>query len=311
MTGSPPPDDKRVAHTLPTTIPASDLARYSPSRDPDMERDIGRYVEIEAPDESVQNVELIKTEVIAGVPHSIWDVTTDKSRWWVIDNLTNLYSQEHFPSLDFTLSFHVGLMMRLRSRPAGAKSEDPSPFDEVLRRQEQSKSAYDHAVEPEDYQAVALQLRECLLSLLPAMRRHIAVEADAMPAQEGNFIAWYEALMNAACPGGSNKELRHFLKSTARETWQLVSWLVHDRDADDSTLLIAIHSCDNVAGHSMQVLERHARGPVDECPVCQSRNIRSHYDPFLGEEGEYYLTCGACRWTNHPGGDEETEDTDA
>ena len=127
-----------------------------------MERDIGRYVEIEAPDENVQNVELVKTEVIAGVQHSIWDVTTDKHRWWVIDNLTNLYSQEHFPSLDFTLSFHVGLMMRLRSRPEGAKSDEPTPFDEVLRRQEQFKSAYDRAVEPEDYQAVALQLRECL-----------------------------------------------------------------------------------------------------------------------------------------------------
>jgi hypothetical protein len=281
-------------------MPAAELERYNPVRDPDVERDIARYVENEAPDETVQNVELIKTEVVAGTKHSIWDVVTDKNRWWVIDNMTNLYSQQHFPSLDYTLSFHVGMMMRIQSRPAGAQSAEPSPFEEVFRRQEQAKNTYDHAVQAEDYQSVAVHLRECLLSLLPALRRHIPVAQDALPSQEGNFIAWYEALMNAVCPGRSNKELRQFLKNTARDTWQLVSWLVHDRDADATGLLIAIHSCDNVVGHSVQLLERQERKSVDKCPICHSRDIRSHYDPFLGTEGEYYLSCGSCRWTNRP-----------
>ena len=48
--------------------------------------------------------------------------------------LTNLYSQKHFPSLDYTLSFHIGLMMRLKSRSDRVSASDPSPFDEVLRR---------------------------------------------------------------------------------------------------------------------------------------------------------------------------------
>ena len=298
MTDSP---DAPGDHTFPPPlIPATELKRYSPFRDPDVEQEIARYVEIEAPDESVHNVELVKSEVIAGIKYSIWDVATDKTRWWVIDNMTNLYSQTHFPSLDYTISFHVGLMMRMQSRPTGAQSDDPSPFDEVLRRQEQAKNAYDQAVEAEDYQSVAVQLRECLLSLLPALRRHIQVPPEAAPPQEGNFIGWYEALMNIACPGRSNKELRQFLKGAAKDTWQLVAWLVHDRDIDATALLIAIHACDNVVGHSVQVLERQERSVVDSCPLCHSRDVRSHYDRFIGAEGAYYLTCGSCRWTNHP-----------
>ncbi len=80
---------------------------------------------------------MVKTEYVMGTAYEIWDVTTDKDRWWVITNLTNLYSQQHFPSLDYTLSFHIGLMMRLRSRDGGG-SDDPDPFDEVMRRQEQA-----------------------------------------------------------------------------------------------------------------------------------------------------------------------------
>jgi len=92
-------------------MPARELSRYSPERDPDSEQDIARYVEIEAPGETVQNVERIRKEVVLGETYEIWDVTTDKGRWWVITNLTNLYSQQHFPSLDYTISFHIGLIV--------------------------------------------------------------------------------------------------------------------------------------------------------------------------------------------------------
>src|SRR5438045_1437273 len=111
------PNDDTTPHDCvvpPPALPAADLARYSPSRDPDSERGIAEYIEIESHgEEVVQNVELIKTEIVAGEKYEIWDVTTDKERWWVLTNPTNLYSQKTFPSLDYTLSFHVGLMMRV------------------------------------------------------------------------------------------------------------------------------------------------------------------------------------------------------
>lgn len=294
-----PPDDCVLP---PPPIPAGDLARYSPSRDPDSEQDIALYVEGQSRgEEVVQNVELIKTEIVAGEKYQIWDVITDKDRWWVIDNMTNLYSQKSFPSLDYTLSFHIGLMMRIQSRPAGAEASEPSPFDEVFRRQEQARDLFDRAVEAEDFQAVGAQLRECLLSLLPAMRRRVTVPDAVEQPQAGNFLAWYDLLMGTLCAGASNKELRQYLKHTARDTWQLVGWLVHDRDANKTAASIAIHACETVVGHSIQVLRRNARDFTETCPVCKSRDIRSHFDPFLGDDGDYYSTCGSCRWSSHDG----------
>ena len=90
-------------------LPPDQLGRYSPARDFYAEKDIAEYVLSQARDETVQNVERVKTEYVMGAPYEIWDISTDKDRWWVITNPTNLYSQRHFPSLDYTLSFHVGL----------------------------------------------------------------------------------------------------------------------------------------------------------------------------------------------------------
>ncbi len=50
--------------------------------------------------EQVKHVERVKTEHVMGERYEIWDVTTDKGRWWVLTNVTNLYSQTLFPSLD-------------------------------------------------------------------------------------------------------------------------------------------------------------------------------------------------------------------
>ena len=176
-----PSDDDCVVPDHP--VPPEEIGRYSAERDPDAEQDIANYIHAEARDETVQHVEKVKTEYVMGDPYEIWDVTTDKNRWWVITNLTNLYSQKHFRSLDYTLSFHIGLMMRLRSRPEGADSSDPQPFDEVFRRQEQAKERHDRAIEAEDYQSVGMQLRECLLSLISVMRRRVELHTEIVKTE--------------------------------------------------------------------------------------------------------------------------------
>jgi hypothetical protein len=289
-----------MCHATPA-MPAEELTRYSVSRDPHSESDIAQYVEGQARDEEVKHVEKIKEEIVAGEKYVIWDVTTDQDRWWVITNMTNLYSQRYFPSLDYTLSFHVGLMMRLRSRPEGADSSNPTPFDEVFRRQEQAKHRHDRAIEAEDFQSVGMQLRECLISFIAAMRRAANITSDVEHAQDSNFLAWSSVLMDMLCPGDSNKELRQYLKNTAKDTWQFVNWLTHDRNASEVTSSIAIHGCDTVIGHFIQVLHRSKTEKVKECPLCKSRDIRPHYDPGIQPSGDYFLICGKCEWTNHPG----------
>jgi hypothetical protein len=299
-----PKTDECTVHTHP--VPPSELGRYSVDRDPHSEMDIARYVEVEARDEQVQHVERVKREIVAGEIYDIWDVTTDKDRWWVFTNLTNLYSQKHFPSLDYTLSFHIGLMMRLRSRSLGADASDPSPFDEVLRRSEQAESKHDGAIEVEDFQAVGMLLRESLISLVGAVRRRTELAPGVEKPQDSNFVGWTEVLMNQLCGGGSNQELRQHLKNTAKETWQLVSWLTHTRSATKRASSIAIHACRTVIGHFIQLLEREQSGDIDRCPLCKSMNVRTHFDMAIPPDGAYYASCGVCDWTNHPAAPEES-----
>ena len=283
-------------------IPAEELSQYSVDNDAHSEKDIASYVEGQAHDEVVQHVEKIKNEIVLGDTYEIWDVTTDKDRWWVISNWTNLYSQHHFPSLDYTLSFHIGLMMRLKSRSDRVDGSNPTPFDEVFRRQEQAEHRHDSAVEAEDYQAVGMLLRESLISLIAALRRRTEIPTKIDHPQDANFVAWAEVLMNQLCSGSSNKELRQHLKTLAKETWQLANWLTHDRSASRTASSIAIHSCQTVIGHLIQILERERTDRIDQCPVCKSRNIRSHFDISIEPDGDYFMSCGVCDWNNHPEG---------
>ena len=291
--------DECVVHTHP--IPPEELDRYAIEADPLSEKDIANYVENQAPDESIQHIEKIKREIILGDVYEIWDVTTDKDRWWVITNLTNLYSQKHFPSLDYTLSFHIGLMMRMRNRSDRVDSSAPTPFDEVFRRVEQAESKHDSAIEAEDYQGVGMLLRESLISLVGVLRRQIELPGEIDRPKDSDFNGWTDVLMNELCGGNSNKNLRQHLKNTAKETWQLVNWLTHSRNSNKTASSIAIHSSQTVIGHFIQIFERDRIDLTEVCPVCKSRNIRTHFDIDIPPDGDYFVSCGVCDWTNYLG----------
>lgn len=182
----------------------------------------------------------------------------------------------------------------------GANAEEKTPFDEVFRRQEQAKNRLDNAIEPEDYQAVGMQLRECLLSLIGVLRQRVSIAPDIEKPQDSNFNEWSTILLNKLCGGSSNQELRHYLKNTASHTWQLVNWLTHYRNANQTTSTIAVYACDTVIGNFAQILEREKIDQTSQCPACKSRHIRTHFDISIEPEGDYYLTCGICGWSNHP-----------
>ncbi|MDO9452838.1 MAG: hypothetical protein Q7J29_08245 [Stagnimonas sp.] len=288
-----------VVHDHP--VPANELGRYSVDRDPHSEHDIASYVEGQAREETVLHVERVKREVVLGDVYDIWDVTTDKDRWWVITNLTNLYSQKYFPSLDYTLSFHIGLMARMRSRSGSIDPNEPTPFDEVIRRADQAEARLGAAVEVEDFQAVGMLLRESLISLVQALRRRVPLQEPIEKPKDADFVGWSELLMNELCAGGSNKELRQHLKNTAKESWQLANWLTHTRSATKTASSIAKNSCQNIIGHYIQILEGGRSDKIGTCPVCKSSDIRTHFDIAIPPDGSYYSSCGVCDWTDHSG----------
>ncbi|HEY5237403.1 MAG TPA: hypothetical protein VIJ62_03400 [Rhizomicrobium sp.] len=291
-------------HVLPPDhpLPADLLGRYSPERDFYAEKEIAEYVEGQSRgEEVVQNVERVKTEYIMGAPYEIWDVSTDKDRWWVITNPTNLYSQKHFPSLDYTLSFHIGLMMRVRSRSAKEGESDPSPFDEVIRRQVQAADRLETAIEAVDFQAVGMQLRECLISLVAVARRRIELDESDERPKDADVVGWNRALMGKLCSGEKNDELRNYMKTLVEKVWPLVNWLTHHRSANKTAALICVDSVDTIVGHYAHLLSRERADRTDQCPRCASRNVRIYFDIEIEPDGAYFEACRACDWNSHPG----------
>ncbi len=101
---------------IPPAIPKPELHKLM-FRHSELEAQaIKEYVGSQARDEIVLHLEKVASERIFGRDHDVWDVHTDKERWWVVTEPTNLYSQRLMPSLDYTLSFHIGLMARVAAR---------------------------------------------------------------------------------------------------------------------------------------------------------------------------------------------------
>jgi hypothetical protein len=300
-------EDDKVSdgeHTFPPDkpLPPDALGRYTLGHDPHEEAEIADYVNGQCRgDETVQYVERVKTEYVSGERYDAWDVHTDNQRWWVLTNITNLYPQAQFPSLDYTLSFHIGLMHRMLASQEHRHDHEPDPFEEVYRRRDEVSDQIVEALEAEEFQATAMRLRECLITLIGAVRRRIDLPVGGEFPKDADVPGWNEVLINHFCPGESNKTLRQYLKTTADRTWQLVNWLTHDRDANKTEAIIAHEAVGVQIGHFIQLVIRDRVDLVEQCPQCSSRDIRSYYDSEIEPDGAYYQRCRACDWNDHPG----------
>ena len=123
---------------------------------------------------------------------------------WVITSPTNLYSQHGFPSLDFTLSFRIGVTARIVERWRGAPNNaQKARMPPVWRRWEQAAETLDMAQEAEDFQAVGMKCRECLLELVRSLSRPGIVPSHEDPPQGSNFLAWLGFIANNVAAGTS------------------------------------------------------------------------------------------------------------
>ncbi len=231
---------------VPPAMPVEALSSYVLETG-DKKEDIRSYVEWQAPDETVKHLEKVKTESIYGQKMDAWDVQTDMNRWWVITNPTNLYSQENFPSLDYTLSFHVGLTTRMNQ--AKMCKEQESAHDDVTQlfnRLARVSDTLFAAQNQEDFQSVGMKCRECLLNIVQSFgKEYVALDEQGTP-QSGNFIAWSEFITDRIASGASNERLRSYLKTISKSTWQFVNWLTHAQNAGKYDGSIAVDATENV-----------------------------------------------------------------
>ena len=263
--------------------------------------EVREYFEWQAPDLKVTFLQKVYSETVLNTRHDVWDIHTNKDRWWVITGGTNLYSQAQFPNMDLALTFHIGLMLRI-PRTVEQQENDVRilPFEPVLEKMEEVGDAMSQAHNLADYQAVGVRCRETLLALISAAQ-DAAVWTDS-PPQRANFRAWTKIIFNDLLPSETNKERRGAIKQTLESAWTFTNWLTHAKSATwlDADMAHALtQQAVNIA--TTQIL-RVLRGVPEECPQCGS----PYLEPECGENSAApdvvweRPTCTECDWTGRP-----------
>jgi hypothetical protein len=79
---------------IPPALPKTELSKPLFRQSEVEAQRIREYIEWQTHgEEAVLHVEKVASERVFARDYDVWDVHTDKERWWVITNPTNLYSQ--------------------------------------------------------------------------------------------------------------------------------------------------------------------------------------------------------------------------
>ena len=286
----PPPGD----HTIPPP-PAKHILGSFTLANPTSKRAVSDYVETQARSEKVSHAEKVKSEHILGRDHDCWDVHTNKDRYWVITSPSNLYSQHYFPSLDFTLSFHVGVTARILARSRGAPDDaQKARLMPAWRRWEQAAETLDMAQEAEDFQAVGVKCRECLIQFIRSLAKPGMVPPGEAAPQRGNFLSWSELIANAVAGGPSAERIRGHLKAIAKSAWELAAWLTHANAGTRQDAVFVLDATHTVLAAFGSAVIRHESGSPERCPNCGSYKLDVGYNPELPRP--YVSECEECGW---------------
>jgi hypothetical protein len=250
---------------IPPPVPLEVLPHFTLNTPAHKERGIREYVEWQAKGEKVKHAERVTTETIFGRRHEVWDVHTDKTRWWVITQPTNLYSQALFPSMDYTLSFHIGLMARVE---AAERGRGPGANRDRL----------------------ASAWRPWMQAAAQSLADETMVPAGAEAPKRADFIHWAELLADHFAGGSSAAEVRGYLKALSRSAWQLVNWVTHASNAARPDAAVALTATEAVLVAFGSASVRNKVGRPTRGPRCRSYILI----PDETEDGRTALICESC-----------------
>jgi hypothetical protein len=232
------------------------------------------YVEDQA-GESVIHLEKVASELVGLARHDIWDVHCADSRWWVVTDPTNLYSQTDFKSRDVVLTFHVGLMARVWQLQERKVPVAPAPallLPGSWRRWQQAFEAYDSGDEAENFQGVGVRLRECLVSFVGETRSDDLVPMGQTAPKASDFKGWTGLLANGLAAGESSARLRSYPKKLSAETWDYVNWLTHAKNAIRLDAEIGLKASEHLLGTFTAARLRHEK-TNRRCEGCGSYRV--------------------------------------
>ncbi|MGO8921123.1 MAG: hypothetical protein ACLQJR_35000 [Stellaceae bacterium] len=287
---------------IPPALPHEALPSLLFERDEDEELAIREYIMWQARDEKVTHLEKIATETALGRNLDAWDVYTDTARWWVITSPTNLYRQNLFPSLDYTISFHVGVTARMMSqRDPGVPLPEQALLLGPWRKWEQAAEALDEADEAEEFQAVGMRCRECLIAFVKKFAKSEMVPADREAPKRSDVVGWCELIAHFLAHGASAEHVRNYLKATSKATWHLVSWLTRAETATRMDAELAIDTTQHVLAVFGRAMFRQQHGNPKQCPACGSYMIGLRYLPEGSGLDEPVPGCRRCGWVSDQG----------
>lgn len=260
--------------------------------------EVREYFEWQAPDLSITFMQKVYSEAVLNARHDVWDIHTDKDRWWVITGGTNLYSQAQFPNMDLALTFHIGLTLRIpRSEQQQIDDFRVIPFGAVFEKLEEATDALSQALSLTDYQAVGMRCREALLDLIGAAQD--AAEWTDSPPKRADFRAWTEIICNEILPGDSNKERRGAAKGALESAWTFSNWLTHAKSATWVDADMATSLAQHATGIATSLILRAVRGVPAECPQCKSPHLQPEQAENPTSPGQLWERprCADCGWT--------------
>lgn len=266
------------------------------------EHAIRQYVESETSrdhDDPVSLVQRVGRRRVGGRAHELYDVwTANGGRWWVITNMTNLYSQSDFNSIDEAFTYHLGLCLILGERfKVEADEEQAEVVSRAWRRYAKAAEAMSEAEEAEDFQAVGIRCREALLALARQHADATWVSPRTEPPKAGDFKGWlgvYSASLTTGRAGA-------YLRGVAEKTWDLVVWLQHYGDATEWDAELVLDATAHLLRSFTLIRVRYERGAMRRCPECDSYRVTEEGD---AEERDGRLgyaandVCLACGWTS-------------
>jgi hypothetical protein len=261
------------------------------------------YFEGQAPDLKIEFIQKVYTESILGHLRDVWDIHTDKDRWWVITNPTNLYSQEQFPNIDLAVTFHVGLCLRMpRSEKQKLCDLPIEPFMQCYRYMSEASEALSHAEEVLDYQSIGVRCREALLAFVDVAQTVMPWTSVEEKAKRADLRAWAEHVCSVTMAGESHKERRHLFKGQLESAWTFANWLTHSKNSKWYDAEAAVSTTENAITLCTSAVIRHMRGVPETCPACGShrlspeRGFRADLPKIEWERP----TCTKCDWTGEP-----------
>jgi hypothetical protein len=251
-----------------------------PATEEDEQR-VRDYMEGQAQDLTVTFVQKVYEENIVNHIHAVWDVHTNKDRWCVMTNPMNLYSQEQFPNMDYAVTFHVGLCIRIpRSEKQRATDLPVEPFAGVYNELSDAQDRLLTAKNVADYKAIGVRCRETLLAFADVAQEVLPWTSTEEKPKRADFKTWVDHICTVILQGPAHEHRRHLFKSMLDGAWKFDNWLTHSksshiRDAECAIEVtgMATQLCMSAIIHHIRVCQINARSVT--LRICRQSEART------------------------------------